>query len=203
MKKKKILIAGVILLILALAVGAGCHYLGQKRAAEKEQKEKVEQEEKAQERIKTENTEKIERASGNKIPSIVLSNAQAKPGEKVNVSVSVVNNPGILGMSLTLSFDESVLKLVNAEEGTAFDGILDMNHSKTLENGCVFLWDGENLTEDQIQDGEILNLEFEVLEDAPKGKTQIVLMGDEDGTVDQNLETVNPVIENGFITVAE
>ena len=106
-------------------------------------------------------------------------------------------------MSLTLSFDESVLKLVNAEEGTAFDGILDMNHSKTLENGCVFLWDGENLTEDQIQDGEILNLEFEVLEDAPEGKTQIVLMGDEDGTVDQNLETVNPVIENGFITVAK
>lgn len=196
MKKKKILIAGSILLGIFLVAGVGSH-VHKKYTLQKEQEVQL------QERIEKENTEKMDKASANKIPSIIISNAQAKQGERVTLMVSIVNNPGILGMTLNLAFDETALKLVDVKEGKAFEGILDMNHSKTLENGCVFLWDGEDLKEDQIQDGEILKLEFEVLKDAPEGKTQVVLTKDEDGTVDRNLEVVNPVIENGFITITK
>ncbi|CDE00523.1 cohesin domain protein [Roseburia sp. CAG:471] len=195
MKKRNWIIGSVLLgIFLLIAVGG---YVNKKYTMQKEKEVQL------QKRIEEENTEKMEKASNNKIPSIIISNAKAKQGDKVTIGVSLVNNPGILGMTLNLSFDDTVLKLTGAEEGEAFEGILDMNHSKTLENGCVFLWDGENLTTDQIQDGEILKLEFEVLKNAPEGKTQVVLTKDEDGTVDQNLEVVDPIIENGFITITK
>ena len=149
------------------------------------------------------NDEKIETAKKNEVPSIVISSAEAKQGDTVKISVSIVNNPGVLGMSLTLSYDESVMELVSAENGNAVKDVLDMNHSKTMESGCVFLWDGEKIDSNQIQDGEILNLEFKVLKSAPVGKTQVLLVSDEGGIVNNNLESLELNIENGFINVVQ
>ena len=72
-----------------------------------------------------------------------------------------------------------------------------------MESGCVFLWDGEKIDSNQIQDGEILNLEFKVLKSAPVGKTQVLLVSDEGGIVNNNLESLELNIENGFINVVQ
>ena len=104
-------------------------------------------------------------------------------------------------MSFVLSYDETALKLVKAENGEAVKDVLDMSQSKELTDGCIFLWDGEQITSDETKDGEILNLEFEVLNSAPEGKTPIRLIGEEDGVVDNDLKTVELAIDDGYVSI--
>jgi hypothetical protein len=136
-------------------------------------------------------------------PTLVVSEVNAKKGEQVDLAVTVVSNPGILGMTATLSFDESVMSLVSAEEGEAFEGVLEMTSSATLENGCVFLWDGLDIEPDQISDGEILHLKFQKAESAPVGKYTIALILDDVGTYDRELSTIDITAECGYISVYE
>ncbi len=50
-------------------------------------------------------------------PALQVSTAEAKAGETVEVTVSVVNNPGLSNLPMTIVYDESVLELQSA----AFD----------------------------------------------------------------------------------
>ena len=196
MKKRKTKTIGITIGILLILIGSVFVFLSSKKMPKEEAVETAES-------ILKGNDEKIETAKKNEVPSIVISSAEAKQGDTVKISVSIVNNPGVLGMSLTLSYDESVMELVSAENGNAVKDVLDMNHSKTMESGCVFLWDGEKIDSNKIQDGEILNLEFKVLKSAPVGKTQVLLVSDEGGIVNNNLESLELNIENGFINVVQ
>lgn len=147
--------------------------------------------------------ERVELAEKNGTPTIVISNASAKPGDKVKVAAKIVNNPGVLGMSMTLSYDESVLELISIESGEAFADVLDMSYSEELGNGCIFLWDGQEITPEQVQDGDFLIMEFQVSKDVSAAKCPIMLISDKGGTVDNDLEALDIAIENGFITVSE
>lgn len=150
-----------------------------------------------------ENKDRIEQAEKNEFPAIVVSNEQAKPGQTVVVKVTLVNNPGILGTSMTLSYDESAMTLLKAENGEAFNNVLTMSRSKQLGNGCVFLWDGEDVSENEIFDGTILTLEFQIAESAQAGKVPVLLISTEGGTVNRELGNVDLVCENGVITIGE
>ena len=172
MKKRKTKTIGITIGILLILIGSVFVFLSSRKMPKEEAVETAES-------ILKGNDEKIETAKKNEVPSIVISSAEAKQGDTVKISVSIVNNPGVLGMSLTLSYDESVMELVSAENGNEVKDVMDMNHSKTMESGCVFLWDGEKIDSNQIQDGEILNLEFKVFKSAPVGKTQVLLVSDE------------------------
>ena len=179
---------GVIIIVLIALV---CFFKPWKKATPKQEATET------KEQISEKNTERLKQASENGTPEIVISSAKAKSGEKVKINVSIVNNPGVLGMS----FVETALKLVKAENGEAVKDVLDMSQSKELTDGCIFLWDGEQITSDETKDGEILNLEFEVLNSAPEGKTPIRLIGEEDGVVDNDLKTVELAIDDGYVSI--
>ena len=194
MLRRKRQIMGISI-ILILLIGSLIGYTVWKNLSAREENLDTE------ELISDRNNERIEQANQNGTPGIVVSSAKAKPGDTVDIGVSLVHNPGILGMSFTLSYDENVLKLVKAENGKAVSEVLNMSKSNDLGNGCIFLWDGEKIEEDQIQDGEILNLEFQVLRSAPAGKSPLKLTSDEGGVVDNNLKIVSLTIDDGFISV--
>lgn len=116
-------------------------------------------------------------------------------------AVAVKNNPGILGMTLTAYFDDEVLKLQRVENGTAVENVLELTPSKTLENGVKFLWDGVDLNDGDIRDGEILAMYFKVSDAAAEGKYPITLKCFEDDVVDRNLTSISPQIKSGYISV--
>ncbi len=91
------------------------------------------------------------------------------PGSIVSVDISVANNPGILGATLTLSYDEN-LTLVDATAGDAFSALV-MTPPGKFVSGCNFVFDALDLAEDEIQDGVILTLSFEIAEDAAVNQT--------------------------------
>lgn len=132
-------------------------------------------------------------------PTLKAESVSAKPGEQVTVNVGVENNPGILGMTLTVSFDEKNLTLVSAENGTAVDA-LTFIPSKSLKSGCSFAWYGTSLNDGQIRDGSVLKLTFEVSGNA-SGSLPVILTASNGDIIDRNLDTVGVILQNGSIRI--
>ena len=95
-------------------------------------------------------------------PTIIVDSVTAKSGEDVQVIARIENNPGILGMTLTANYDESFLTLESVENGEAFNGILDLTTSKDLKSGSRFVWDGVDISDDNIKNGTMLIMNFKV-----------------------------------------
>lgn len=133
--------------------------------------------------------------------AIKISEVSASPGEDIRVVANIENNPGILGMTLTLTFDGDVLELKKAENGDALRGALDFTVSKTLSSGSRFIWDGIDITDDMIKDGEILTMDFHVSENAQAGKYPVTLSYVPGDIVDNSLSAVDVTVKDGYIDI--
>lgn len=136
-------------------------------------------------------------------PTLVVGKANASPGDEVQIAVDLKCNPGILGMTLTLYYDETKCSLQRAENGSTVKDVLDLTTSKTLGNGARFVWDGIEISEEDIKDGEILILTFKINDNADEGICPITLKYFENDILDNNLVTVSPHIKNGEIIITK
>lgn len=136
-------------------------------------------------------------------PEIIVDSIEAKPGDEIQIPVSIKNNPGILGMTLTLYYDENQCTLEKVENGAALNGILDFTTSKTLNSGARFVWDGVEISNDDVKDGEIIILTFKINENAHDGSCPITLKYFEDDIIDNNLSGIYPYIKNGEIKISD
>ena len=116
------------------------------------------------------------------IPEFSVESVSAKPGSTINVSISVKNNPGILGAVLTLSYEkELTLKEATCPDDGAFS-MLNMN----------------------IKDGTILVLTFYVSEDAVPGKDlgiDISYVPGKGNIVGRDLQEVTSKMTGGVVRV--
>lgn len=134
--------------------------------------------------------------------ALTVIGAGAEAGDdEVTVHIAVRNNPGILGMRLIISYDDSSLTMTGASNGDALDGVLTLTPGKTLKSGCAFLWDGLELSDDDIRDGSVLALRFSVSSSAEAGKYPIAISFRSGDIIGNDLEAINPEIENGYISV--
>lgn len=134
-------------------------------------------------------------------PVFTVEDVIAYAGQTVTVAVNVKNNPGILGMTLTLSYDSNAMTLTNAVSGSAVNDVLAFTKPGRFTNPCNFTWDGIELNDDQIKDGELLVLTFNVASTAAKWKYPITLSYDEDSIFNAELQPVNFTVVNGSVTV--
>ena len=58
--------------------------------------------------------------------TLTVSNPKANIGETVDVDISIKNNPGLVGMTLDVDFDSSVMELVKVTDS----GLLGTNYHK-------------------------------------------------------------------------
>lgn len=128
--------------------------------------------------------------------SLAMSNIKAEPGEIVNIPVELHNNPGIVAANLTVSFDEG-LTLIGAENGMVMSKAGTFIPPKQLTRGgsitqnCQFVWQGFDIDEADIQDGNILNLIFQVARDVKiDDSLNIEISGKEGDVIDRNLQNV-------------
>ena len=139
---------------------------------------------------------------GEDAPVISVSSLIGIVGSKVRVAVSLKNNPGIVSMSLKLNYDDTVLKLVDVEDC----GILgDEMHKPNLKSPYYLNWVNDTATENYSVNGNIVILTFEVLENAPLGKTPITVSYEYDNydIYDVDAEEVVFAIENGYVDVSD
>ena len=141
---------------------------------------------------------------GLKPTTITIKTTYGKAGDTIPVIVDLKENPGILGAIFSLEYDENAMKLVDAEAGEAVSEVLTLTHSKELSSGAKFVLDGLELNSDDIKDGTLLVLYFELYLDATPGKRYPLNLTHKPGNViDADLKPVNVVLSQGFIEIKE
>ena len=136
-------------------------------------------------------------------PAFVVSNATGKAGDTVEVTVSTVNNPGIMSLKVYVGYDANVLQLESATPGTDFD---DTTFGSTSQSPLNMLWDGSlagNINEgaNNTADGVIATLTFKILDTAAVGKSEITVTYPSGWVYNNDWEDVDFATVNGSVTV--
>ena len=120
--------------------------------------------------------------------NISVSNATTTRGGEVTLNVNLTSNPGLAGMDLSISYDESQLEKVSVTGNTGMGG------NWTIINDAV--WDNAG---DSTYTGNILTLTFKVKDTATCGSTAKVTVSGVAGNWDGELVTVSA--GTGTITI--
>lgn len=92
---------------------------------------------------------------------ITVEEAWGNPGKTVDLDLILTENPGILGATITISWDESLMLVADAS-GEAFNHMTYTSPSRYIASGTNFVWFGNEV--DEAIDGTILTLTFQVSE---------------------------------------
>lgn len=132
-------------------------------------------------------------------PTIAVESVSAKAGEEVSVKVELHNNPGILGMLVSFEYDETVMKLVDVQNGNVFsksNGYTFMG-PKNKASGCRASW----YTLDEVSensDGTFVTLCFETLDNASSGTYSVKVKYNKDDVFGEE-DSIVLDIKNGKI----
>lgn len=139
---------------------------------------------------------------GENDPKIVAESKRTVAGKTVEIAIKAENNPGLVSMTLRVSFDSSVLTLKNVADG----GILGSNsHKPELTSPYTLAWVNDTATENFTENGTIVTLTFEVASDAEIGNYPITVSYDYDNydIYDKDVELVKFATVNGNIEVSD
>lgn len=131
-------------------------------------------------------------------PTVVVESKAAAAGATVDVNLLVVNNPGIAGAKLTISYDEN-LTLLDAVSGDTFAD-LDYTRPGVYTSPCNFNWDSESA--EVGEDGVLLTLTFQVSEDAAANEKLDVNVSYRYGHIyNAELESIAFDMVSGYVSV--
>ena len=139
-------------------------------------------------------------SSGVEGTALLVENQSGSPGNEVNVNITIQENPGIAGATLSVQYDPK-LTLIGAENGEAWNKLAFTAPAK-FENPSTFLWDSERGMTNA--DGTVLKLKFQISDQAVSGDKLSVNVSYVSGDIyNENLETVNLQVVNGCVTIAD
>lgn len=135
-------------------------------------------------------TSKKDVISGDTVISV--GSVSGKVGKKVTVPVSIKANPGFMAMLLEFNYDSSVVKYKGYTPG---DFLTDYQFNDQ-KGSLKFLTLQDS---DVNKNGVLVNLEFEILKEAPK--TDIIIKVAEDSIANQKEQLIIAKGVNGTITI--
>lgn len=128
--------------------------------------------------------------AGAQAPTIAVSSVSAKPGDTVELMVSVSGNPGINTFSLGFEYDTDRLTLQNVTASDALGGQF------TYAKKAVWL-----NSSDSTYNGEILTLSFKVNDNATAGNASVNVTYSAGDISNYNEDDVNFGTVPGAVTV--
>ena len=106
-------------------------------------------------------------------PAVIVSSTEGKVGDKVEVTVSLEDNPGIAAMMLTYRYDDTALKFISAAANEDLLG--GMWYVSKDRPNAVYANMINNNGEDFKKDGVVLTITFEILEGAkPENEVKVI-----------------------------
>lgn len=121
------------------------------------------------------------------------------PGGQAKLTLSMENNPGIVGLTLQIIYDTAVMSVAKAENGTAVKG--DNIQFTPPNSGNNYVWNGVSVKPDEISDGNLLTLTFDVKEGAKPGDYPVVVSCVD--AIDNNLKPVSVTVSSGSVSVID
>ena len=83
--------------------------------------------------------------------TIKVETVNAAVGSQATVKVAIEDNPGIVGMTLKVEYDEQKMTLVRVENGDCLSG-MDFTPPLDLSNGYTLPWDAVRVSPEDIKD---------------------------------------------------
>ena len=134
--------------------------------------------------------------------TVSVESANAVPGTTIDVNINISNNPGIMAAAFTINYDAG-LTLIDAKSGDAFSA-LSITKPENYSSPCKFAWDALDLAEEDIKDGTILTLTFEVAEDIEANSDlNIKITYSSKDIIDSNIQSVPLNVNNGKVTIID
>ena len=130
-------------------------------------------------------------------PKITVEQINADAGGSVSVPISIANNIGICGATVTVEYDENLV-LTAVEKGTALTTLTMTNPGKLSANPLNIGWDGMDA---DTSNGVVAILTFTVSDIS--GTYKINISYEDGDIVDGNLDPMTVDIQNGGITIAK
>ena len=132
---------------------------------------------------------------------IKAENVSAVSGSTIDVPIVISDNPGIVGMTLTVKYDTSALRLTGVKDGSILG---DAFHKPEFKSPYTLSWANDTATQNFTDNGTIATLEFSVNDNAEKGKSYPIELSynyDNYDIYDKDLNLVKFSVENGQIYV--
>lgn len=130
--------------------------------------------------------------------SVLLPTLSARPGDTVTVPVTLTNNPGLITAKITLTFDDTRLQLVSAEDtGLLAGGVF----GDTMVSPYALTWEKGDQTADNTENGILANLTFKVLDGAAVGTA--ALTAEVSDTGNTAMESVALSVTDGAVNVTD
>lgn len=102
-------------------------------------------------------------------PSFVVSEAAAKPGDEVTINISIANNPGIMSMAFSVTYDQNNLEFLSYIKGW----ISTPTYKDHASKGYVAFNVVESSAKQNV--GSVMSLTFKIKDDAEPGNYKITL----------------------------
>ena len=136
-------------------------------------------------------------------PTIVVSDAIAAAGETATVTIGLENNPGIVSMTLHMTYDSDVLTLSKVTDAGVFG---TQSHKPELQNPYTLAWVNDTATENYAITGTIATLEFTISKEVAKETVipiEITYDYENYEIYDKDSNKIEFAIDNGSVTVGE
>jgi len=104
-------------------------------------------------------------------PQYEISTEKGRAGEEVEVYISIKNNPGIISLRNSISYDTTALELVGVENLGLLKGYT--NPSTTISSPYILRWADSLALENNTSDGEFVKLIFKIKENTEVGDYEI------------------------------
>ena len=132
-------------------------------------------------------------------PQFVVSSERAFPGKTVKVTVSILNNPGIVAAMLEISYSDKLSLVSATDSGLLNDYMFD---KELASNPYKISWSDGDTSVNNTENGVIATLEFLVAEDCEPSKLPVRISCDFDNTCNVDLDSVSFRTVDGCVTVA-
>lgn len=132
--------------------------------------------------------------------AIGVSDVSGSPGETVEIPVVLTDNPGVISVGLTVTYDRERLELLRAEN----TGLLkDATFSREFGDYPYHMMWNDALGTNMTDNGTLAVLTFRIKSDCPEGNTTVVLSAEKGNIHNYDLEDVPFILKNGTISVAK
>lgn len=133
-------------------------------------------------------------------PAIKISSAAAKPGDSVNLTVSISENPGITSIDFSVQYDSAQFTLTGKQNGTLLGGTIN---SQTLDKVPYYCgWINSLQKKNYTDNGVLITLTFKVKDGAVNGKQAISFTRSSVTGYNADIKAITFAAENGYIEVS-
>ncbi|MBE6658239.1 MAG: hypothetical protein E7604_07330 [Ruminococcaceae bacterium] len=130
-------------------------------------------------------------------PQIVISSAQATTGEPVELTISMSNNPGIVSMTLEISYNTEAFALKEVNDSGLLPGAM---HTTKLSSPYTLTWENDTSNVNFTVNGELAVLSFDVLTETV-GDYEFSINVPKDGIYNLDLDNIDFELVNGTVSV--